>query len=57
MESGGTSYNEDRGKGSHVLRSDHIDFYNICMREPRVYIDHRMILEELRGCGEWWDLI
>ena len=32
------------GQGFYILGSDHRDFYNIIIREPRVSIDHQMIL-------------
>ena len=40
-------------RGDYILGTDHRDFYNICIREPRVSTYHWMILEEFKGYGEW----
>ena len=40
------------GRGDHVLGTYRRDFYKACNREPRLSMDHRMILEELKGDRE-----
>ena len=40
------------GKGGYVIGTYSRNLYNICMREPRLLTDHRMILAELMGCVE-----
>ena len=39
-------------RGDYIPGSDRRYFYNISIRELRVSTEHRMILAELRGCGE-----
>ena len=41
------------GRGGYIIITECRDFYNICIREPQVSTDHRMILVELSGCGDW----
>ena len=36
-------------RGDYIIGTDRIDFYNIYIREPRVSMDHRIILVELKG--------
>ena len=36
-------------RGAYIIGTDRRDFYNVCIREPRVSTDHRMILDELKG--------
>ena len=40
------------GKGEYILGTDRRDFYNICIWEPRLLNDHRMILVEIKGYRE-----
>ena len=42
-------------RGDYIPGSDRRYFYNISIRELRVSTEHRMILAELRGCGERWN--
>ena len=37
------------GRGGYILGTDLRDFYNVCIREPRVSTDHHIILAELNG--------
>ena len=37
------------GMGGYIIDTYHRDFYNICIREPRILTYHRMILAELKG--------
>ena len=37
--------------GDYILGTDRQDFYNVCIRDPRLFTDHQMILAELRGGG------
>ena len=39
-------------RGYYILVTDHIDFYTVCIREPRVSTNHRIILADLRGRRE-----
>ena len=36
-------------RGDYIIGTDRRYFYNVCIREPRVSTDHRMILDELKG--------
>ena len=39
------------GRGNYIIGTEQRDFYNVCVREPRVLTDHQMILVELKGYG------
>ena len=45
---------EDRqvtGRGDYILSTDRDNFFNVRVREARIYIDHRMVLAAIRGKG------
>ena len=39
------------GMGGSIVGTDCRDFYDFCIREPRVSTDHQIILAELKGVG------
>ena len=39
------------GKGDYILGTRYNYFYNVGIREPRIPIDHWVVLGELRGEG------
>ena len=39
------------GRGDYILGTECRDFYNVCIKEPRVSTDHWMILAKLKGYG------
>ena len=40
-----------RAGGGYILGTFCRYFYNVCIKEPRVLTEHRMILAELKGVG------
>ena len=39
------------GRGDYILGTELREFYYVYIKEPRVSMDHRMILAELKGNG------
>ena len=39
------------GRGGYILGTDHKDFYNVGMKEPRMSTDHGIILADLKEDG------
>ena len=41
-------WEEYYGRGDYIIGPYHIEFYNVCIREPRLLTNHQMILAELK---------
>ena len=44
------------GQGGSILYSDRGYFYNVSIRDPRVSTDHQMVLADLRGFSDMFNL-